>query len=213
MSISAKQLAANQRNAQHSTGPRTDAGKRISRMNATTHGLTGQTVLKTPEEDAIYRAYSTRLMPDPPANAIELDFAERIVYDSWRIRRASAIEANLYALAEATFDTGNVAQDDALNDACTYQVNDRTFNLLSLYQQRLQRSIHKDLEMLRKMQKDRRAAELLAAKQPAAVTKSSLQLVDKPPVLPISGSVCSPPPADPAPPRQQDATNPENMAA
>src|SRR5580692_6807529 len=133
---SARQLAANRANSQKSTGPRTDSGKINSRLNAFKHGLSGQTILRTPEQDAAYSTYRARLYPDlAPASAVELDFAERIIYDSWRIHRASAIEANLYALAEAAFDTGNTAQDDALNDANTFQLNDKAINLLSLYQQ------------------------------------------------------------------------------
>jgi len=37
---SAKRQAANQRNARHSSGPRTDQGKRRSSVNAMQHGLT-----------------------------------------------------------------------------------------------------------------------------------------------------------------------------
>src|ERR1039458_8033659 len=156
---SAKQLAANRANSQKSTGPVTEAGKLNSRFNAVKHGLTGHTVLRTPEQDATYNTYRARLYPDlAPASAVELDFAERIIYDSSRVHRASAIESNLYALADPAFDTGNIEQDDALNEAHAFQLNERSINLLSLYQQRLQRSIHRDLEMLRKMQKDRKAA-------------------------------------------------------
>ena len=36
----ALKIAANRRNAKRSTGPRTEAGKAISRRNALTHGLT-----------------------------------------------------------------------------------------------------------------------------------------------------------------------------
>jgi hypothetical protein len=140
---SARQLAANRANAQKSTGPRTAAGKLNSRLNAVQHGLTGQIILRTPEQDATYRTYLARLMPDlSPGNSVEHDFAERIIYDSWRVHRASAIESNLYALAEAAFDTGNAEQDDALNDAHTFRVNDKTLNLLSLYQQRLHSTPH-----------------------------------------------------------------------
>jgi len=37
--------AVNKANAQHSTGPRTEAGKQRSKLNAFRHGLTGQTVV------------------------------------------------------------------------------------------------------------------------------------------------------------------------
>ena len=39
--ISEKQLEANRRNAQRSTGPRTGEGKKVSALNARRHNLTG----------------------------------------------------------------------------------------------------------------------------------------------------------------------------
>ena len=45
-----KQIIANRRNAELSCGPRTDVGKKVSRMNALRHGLTGQIEVTTPEE-------------------------------------------------------------------------------------------------------------------------------------------------------------------
>jgi hypothetical protein len=45
-----KQILANQQNAQHSTGPRTEAGKRRSRRNAVRHGLTAETLIDTLED-------------------------------------------------------------------------------------------------------------------------------------------------------------------
>ncbi len=45
--ISEKQLEANRRNASQSTGPRTEAGKQASRLNAVTHGLLAKAVVIT----------------------------------------------------------------------------------------------------------------------------------------------------------------------
>ena len=45
--ISEKQLEANRRNASQSTGPKTEAGKQASRMNAVTHGLLAKAVVIT----------------------------------------------------------------------------------------------------------------------------------------------------------------------
>src|SRR5438045_3231911 len=50
--ISDRKLAANRANAAKSTGPRTDAGKRASSLNAVAHGLTAHTAL-LPGEDAV----------------------------------------------------------------------------------------------------------------------------------------------------------------
>ena len=43
--MSLKQIAANQRNAQHSTGPKTVNGKTVSKMNALKHGILSTQVL------------------------------------------------------------------------------------------------------------------------------------------------------------------------
>ena len=51
MTISPARLAANQQNAQRSTGPKTEAGKNRSRLNAFRHGLAGAGDLIGPGED------------------------------------------------------------------------------------------------------------------------------------------------------------------
>ena len=43
--MSLKQVAANRRNAQKSTGPKTANGKAVSKLNALKHGLLAQTVV------------------------------------------------------------------------------------------------------------------------------------------------------------------------
>jgi hypothetical protein len=57
-SVSPRQAAANRRNAQHSTGPRTAEGKNKSRKNALKHGLCAM-VLDVPGEDP--NVFNTRL--------------------------------------------------------------------------------------------------------------------------------------------------------
>ena len=213
---SAKQLAANQANAKKSTGPRTPQGKLNSRANAVKHGLTGQVMMMTPSDQATYSDYYLRMIPDlAPVTTLEYSFADRIVFDSWRLSRSTMIEQNLFQLAdgELVISTGDATQDDALNQALNFEVKEKTFTLLSLYQARIQRSLHKDLEMLRKIQKDRKAEAIQAAKPAAAAPKRSAQVVDFPATSPAIGSVCSTPPADPAPPPPAAATNPQNLAA
>ena len=53
-----RQEEANRRNAQYSTGPKTEEGKSVSSMNALKHGLTAKTTLLPDEDFQVYSALS-----------------------------------------------------------------------------------------------------------------------------------------------------------
>ena len=63
------QLAANRANAQLSTGPRTEEGKKRSSLNAFRHGLTGQIVIHTPEDQDAFQKHCDAIREElaPPA--------------------------------------------------------------------------------------------------------------------------------------------------
>jgi len=99
--ISDKQLEANRSNAELSSGPKTEAGRNRSRMNALRHGLTGQVTTMTDEDRAAHDQFSKALIKDlAPEGAMETQLAQRVATDSWRLNRASAIEDNLFALGQ-----------------------------------------------------------------------------------------------------------------
>jgi hypothetical protein len=52
-----RQIAANRRNALRSAGPKTVAGKQVSRCNAVRHGLTAETVISALEDAEDYKAF------------------------------------------------------------------------------------------------------------------------------------------------------------
>ena len=54
----ADRAAVNRANAEKSTGPRTEAGKQRSALNALRHGLTGQTVVLPTEDHSAYQRHS-----------------------------------------------------------------------------------------------------------------------------------------------------------
>ena len=58
------QIEANRRNALKSTGPRTEAGKEISRRNAVRHGLTAETIITALEDAEVYRAFEAAITAD-----------------------------------------------------------------------------------------------------------------------------------------------------
>jgi len=98
-----KQLAANRRNAQNSTGPRTAKGREVSKMNAMKHGILSRQVLVTGlyyEEDreeleALYRRFWEQLQPEGPLEEMLMD---QIVTAHWRLRRALIAESGAISL-------------------------------------------------------------------------------------------------------------------
>ncbi len=58
--------AVNKANAQKSTGPRTEAGKQRSSLNALRHGLTGQTVVLPTEDHSAYERHSQSFLERIP---------------------------------------------------------------------------------------------------------------------------------------------------
>ena len=92
-----RQIQANRRNAQLSTGPVTEVGKRRSRQNAVRHGLTAETVISALEDAEDYAAFEMAVTADYEAqSAVERELVLRLASLLWRLRRASAIEAGLF---------------------------------------------------------------------------------------------------------------------
>jgi uncharacterized membrane protein len=74
-----KQIITNRQNARHSTGPRTESGKRRSRRNAIRHGLTAETVIDSLEDAADYKAFERAIKSDySPQTAIEDQLVTRL---------------------------------------------------------------------------------------------------------------------------------------
>ena len=98
-----KQILANQQNAKHSTGPRTESGKRRSRRNAVRHGLAAETVIDTLEDAADYRAFERAIKSDySPQTAIESQLVSRLASLLWRLRRAVIVESGLLNMQAET---------------------------------------------------------------------------------------------------------------
>jgi hypothetical protein len=164
-----KQLAANRANAQLSTGPKSEVGKRRSSLNACRHNLTGQVTAMT-EEDRIARdAFSAALIKAMGAEgALELQLAQRVATDSWRLNRSSAIEDNIFALGlidhSGDIDVEHPELHTALTAARTFTREAKSIELLTLYEQRINRSLQKNLALLQQLQATRKAEAKQAAK-------------------------------------------------
>jgi hypothetical protein len=94
-----RQIEANRRNALKSTGPKTEAGKQVSRCNAVRHGLTAETVISALEDAEDYKAFEGAVTADYDApSAVERELVLRLASVLWRLRRATTIETGLFEI-------------------------------------------------------------------------------------------------------------------
>jgi hypothetical protein len=92
--------AINRANSQHSTGPRTAAGKQRSSLNALRHGLTAATPVLPTEDPAAYEAHRRAFLDEyQPATPTETQLVHELADTSWRLNRIPLLEADLLARA------------------------------------------------------------------------------------------------------------------
>lgn len=166
MSVSDKQLAANRANAQKSTGPTSEEGKNRSRLNGMRHGLTGLGTIMTDEDRRAQDSFVDPFVEElAPVGIHERQLAWTIAVDHFRLNRLKAVEENTFA--HGHFDrAGDIEAEHpeihhAITQARVFSFEGRTFHNLSLYEQRLTRAIHKNLQLYYQLQ-DRRRAKALA---------------------------------------------------
>ena len=187
MSISDKQLNANRENAKKSTGPISEEGKAITRRNASRHHLTGQVFTMTEEDRAAFNRHLDGFMRDmKPEGALEMTLVHSVAHGYWRLHRAEAVEENNFAVEaennEHLIECVNPQITESLLQAMAFFNNAKTFALLTLYEQRIHRKTHKDLntflDLRAKREKKRDAAQpekvmTASAGRPAATSAAA----------------------------------------
>ncbi len=161
--VSVFRATINRENAQHSTGPRTEAGKQRSALNALTHGLTGRTPLLPAEDLAAYQNHCQQLRDEyQPKTPTETQLVQEIADTSWRLNRIPLFEADLLARA------ANPPTEEA---AIAFDIVDahKAIATLGMHSHRLSKQFHKALEQLRAIQYHRRQGELRDLKDAAAI--------------------------------------------
>ena len=94
---SIKQIEANKRNAQKSTGPKSFWGKQKASSNALTHGLHANKHLIIGEQVEEFEQYKSAYVEMlDPVNAIQEETALQIISSGWRLRRYTNVEAGLF---------------------------------------------------------------------------------------------------------------------
>ena len=165
--------AVNRKNAGRSTGPRTEEGKRRSSLNALRHGLTGQTVVLPEDDLAAYQKHCAQFHAElKPQGLLETKAVQTIADTYWRLDRIRAMENNLFSLGFHEL-SGELSSDDpaihcALVQAKSLDGRGDLLARLSLYEQRLNRTLALAKAELKQLQHERaeteREALLTAAK-------------------------------------------------
>ena len=175
-----RQLDANRRNAAKSHGPITPEGRAAVRMNALKHGLTAaETILPTEDKTEFEQFQAAFEEECRPVGPIEQVLVEDIVAARWRMNRIRKMEPGFFAFRRQVLKSrindfptldghahlAVIFRDDA-------QDSD-TLSKMSRYETRQERSFHKALKELQRLQALR-----------AAVSDSGNGTVSQDPVSP-----------------------------
>jgi hypothetical protein len=195
--ISERQLEANRRNAAKSHGPTTPEGRAAVRHNALKHGLTAaEVILPTTEDKLEFDQFQASFVEEcQPVGPIEQVLVEDIVVNRWRMTRVRKMEPGFFALRQealkdmmkdafSTLDAQAHLALIFLDDAR----NADALGKMSRYEARFERSFHKALKELQRLQALR-----------AAVSDSGNGTVSQSPISPDPEPPTPDPPTPPLP--------------
>lgn len=98
---SQKQIEANCRNAQRSTGPKTVQGKAVVARNACQHGILSSQVPVDDGERDLYCGFRESMVRElGPRGELESLLVDRIVSTAWRLRRVVHVETLIMRKAQ-----------------------------------------------------------------------------------------------------------------
>jgi len=154
-----KQINANRRNAQKSTGPRTPEGKARVRFNALKHGMLAKSIILPGKENFESREEFDFLLQSlfddlQPVGMIEQTLVEKVAVAYWRLQRA------LRAEAATIHDYCKFRRDiDPHLSADPGIPNDYDIRLQTRYEGPIERQFNRALDRLLDLQRRRHATD------------------------------------------------------
>ena len=148
---STAQILANRQNAENSCGPVTAEGRARVSQNATKHGLFSVANFVRTDEQDIFNDFESGYMSElSPATPLEQTLAREIIHAAWRLRRCASLEvAPPQDLTDEELDRLQISIDRARAAA--------------------QRTFHRSLKELRRLQTEHLHPAEIAIKQAMAM--------------------------------------------
>ncbi len=154
----------NRENAQKSTGPKTEEGKRISSLNAGRHWLTGQIFVLPEAAMPEYMDFTNAFHLEMKSKGIvERNLVHQYADVNWRINHSAAIEKVKQSLTvndqTASIDTECAPAHDTFVEAKNFHLHSETLKNISLYETRLANRAAKLLKQITELQAARKLRE------------------------------------------------------
>jgi hypothetical protein len=155
------QIEANRRNAQKSTGPKTEQGKSKSKFNALKHGMTAEVAVLPHEDKCSYEDLRQSVIESyQPATGAELMLVELVAVNYWRLLRALRVETAAMDLHIRAYKNRHgvspaPSMDDDSGIATALVDPNNGLRSIDRYQTTVERAYLRAVETLRKTQNDR----------------------------------------------------------
>ena len=196
---SAAQITANQANALHSTGPRTESGKAAVARNRLTHGLASPGFFLLAGEDpaeflALHTAFTEEFQP---VTATELFLVDELSRAQWKLQRIVRMETAILSGTE-----------DPLTEAFASAPVADALLKLSRYEGAIQRNWYRAHAQLRALQRDaaRRQAQEAKLRQAEAAGRVTQILEET-----VGARPPAPPPVDDSKPIRESKPMPIHL--
>ena len=170
---SAKQVAANRRNASLPRGPLSAEASAAIRENAVKHGLTAKHVVMQHEDEADYQELRASIVMEyQPRTPQEHRFADQIAQNYWRLLRCRRVETatfenRLGALKNRLKIDPKAPIDNDEGISICMSNEGRDFDTLRRYETTIERAWYRAIRELRAAQKERRENEAAQAEEEA----------------------------------------------
>ena len=119
--------------------------------------VTGQSVLMTETDAESHRKFIAEFVASlKPDGMLEIQLAQRLAQDTWRINRIQAVEENIFALGHsepyADIKSAHPEIHAAMVQALTFRNDPKLLSYIAGYEQKLTKNFQVNLNLLLKLQ-------------------------------------------------------------